>query len=89
MGNVSGRANIETMMKEWFATSKFLGLTRQPIAFEQYGDVAIENGTASASMQENGKPVTKSDGRYTIVWKNVNGKWLVHRDVTTPMPPKK
>ncbi len=88
MATLRGRANIEKMMKEWFASSKFLGMTRQASTFEVYGDVAIETGTNSASMQEKGKPVSKSDGRYTILWKNVDGKWLVHRDVTTPMPPK-
>jgi uncharacterized protein (TIGR02246 family) len=87
MPTVTGRANIEKGLKEWFGTTKFLGMTREQTALETYGDIAIENGTFSQDLQEKGKAPMKSAGRYTLIWKQVDGKWLVHRDVTTPMPP--
>ena len=87
MPTVTGRANIEKTLKGWFATTKFIGMTRQQTAFETYGDLAIENGIYAQDLQEKGKAPTKVTGRYTIVWKQVDGQWLAHRDVGTPMPP--
>jgi uncharacterized protein (TIGR02246 family) len=87
MPTVTGRANIEKTLKDWLATTKFIGMTRQQTAFETLGDVAIENGTFTQDVQEKGKPPMKVTGRYTLVWKQVDGKWLAHRDVSTPMPP--
>jgi ketosteroid isomerase-like protein len=88
-GDGECRANIEKVDKECRSTTTFLGQTRQVTSLEIYGDVAIETGTLSQTMQEKGKPAIKSELRYTLVWKNVDGRWLVHRDVGTPMPPKR
>ena len=86
MATVTGRVNIEKIFKDWTPTTKFIDMTRKPAALEVYGDIAIENGTNAQTLQEKGKAPMKVEQRYTIVFKKINGKWLVHRDVSTPMP---
>ena len=88
MANITGKANIAKFVRDFMASTKFLDMTRQETSFEQYGDIAIAMGTYSQTFQENGKAApTRADGRYTLILKNVDGKWLVHRDISTPMPP--
>jgi len=88
LATVSGRDAIERRYTEFLALRKFIGMTRQPVAFAQYSeDTAIENGTYSQSFQEIGKPVTKIEARYNLVWKNVDGRWLLHRNIAAPLSP--
>jgi uncharacterized protein (TIGR02246 family) len=88
LASVSGRDAIERSYTESLKLRKFLGMTRLPAAFAQYSeDTAIENGTYSQSFQEIGKPVTKIEARYNLVWKNVDGRWLLHRNIATPLSP--
>ena len=83
---VTGRANIEKFYRDAFAAAKVLEVTRTQSGFETSGNLAVENGTYTQRVQENGKPPAESRARYTIVFKNVNGRWLVSRDVATPLP---
>ena len=43
MAPLQGRTNIEKMMKDWYKSSKFLGMSRKAESIEVYGDVAIES----------------------------------------------
>jgi len=84
---LSGRPAIEQAMRQLFTTSRFVSMTHQQTSIEIDGDIAIENGIIAPTWQENGKePVTTTE-RYTVIWKRVNGNWLLFRDVGTPMPP--
>lgn len=83
----TGRAQIAANLKQMFASTKFLGMTHTRTALEVSGNLAVENGTVVQTFQESGKAPQKVERRYTLVFKNVNGKWLVLRDVSTPMPP--
>ena len=87
MPTVVGRAAIEKTFRDMFATTRFIGMTREPTSFEVYGNIALESGTYSQTWQEKGKSPTVLNARYTAVWKRVEGRWLLHRDITTPMPP--
>jgi uncharacterized protein (TIGR02246 family) len=82
----TGRAQIEANLKQMFASTKFLGMTHRRTGLEVSGNLAVENGTAEQTFQESGKAPQSVEFRYTLVFKNVNGKWLVLRDVSTPMP---
>ena len=63
-------------------------MTRQETSFEQYGDIAIAMGTYTHTFREKGKAApTRADGRYTLILKNMDGKWLLPRDISTPLPP--
>jgi uncharacterized protein (TIGR02246 family) len=42
------------------------------------GDTAWETGTYEMSGKD-GKPVDQ--GKYVVVWKRVQGQWLLHRDI--------
>lgn len=83
---VTGKANIEKFYKDALATTKVLEVTRTQTGFETSGNLAVENGTYIQRVQENGKSPAEVSARYTIVFKNVNGRWLVSRDVATPLP---
>ena len=87
MPTVSGRANIEKVLKGFMAGTKFVDMTHKSSGIFVTGDIAIDNGTYTQTLQEKGKPPMTVDARYELVFKNVNGKWLVLRDVTVPMPP--
>ena len=83
----AGKAEIEAYLKQGFASLKVLNLTHTQTALEVFGNLAVENGTFDETFQEPGKPPRTVQSRYTLVFKNVNGKWLALRDVSTPMPP--
>lgn len=87
MPTIMGRANIEKSMQAMFATTKLIDMTHKSDALDVFGDVAIDNGTYSQTLQEKGKAPVTVRSRYTIVFRQVDGKWLVHRDVGTPLPP--
>jgi uncharacterized protein (TIGR02246 family) len=88
MATVSGRDSVVSLLRGMFATTKFVDETHQQTALEVSGDLAVENGTYTQTMQERGKAPASVSGRYTLVFRNVNGQWLVLRDITTPNPAK-
>ena len=83
---VTGRANIEKFYKNGLATTKVLDVTRIQSGFETSGNLAVETGTYTQRVQETGKSPAEARARYTVVFENVNGRWLVSRDVATPLP---
>ncbi|MEP6992308.1 MAG: nuclear transport factor 2 family protein [bacterium] len=87
MPTITGRANIEKMIRSWLATARLIDMTRTSSGIDVFGDIAIDNGTITQTVQEKGKAPMKVRSRYTMVFRNVNGRWLTLRDVTTPMPP--
>lgn len=53
---------------------------------ESAGHLAYEVGTYEVK-NKGGEVVQR--GNYCVVWKRVGGQWLLHRDISTPMPVKK
>jgi uncharacterized protein (TIGR02246 family) len=88
MATVAGRDNVVKLLADMFATTKFVDETHQQTALEVSGDLAVENGTYTQTTQERGKAPQSVSGRYTLVYRNVNGQWFVIRDIATPNPPK-
>ena len=82
----SGMANIEKDMKGMFAASKYLDITRQATVLDVSGDLAVDTGVYTITAQQQGKPPAKATMRYVMVWKRVKGKWLLHREMLSPMP---
>lgn len=74
------------MYREVVAKTRILDVTRTRTSLETSGELAVETGTATHRVQQGTNPPSQSAERYTIVFKNVNRRWLVSRDVTTPMP---
>jgi len=89
MPTITGRAKIGKMFRDLFATTKLVDYSHVETAFDVSGggDLAVENGTYTETVQERGKPPAPASARYTLVFKKVNGQWLIARDVATPMAP--
>jgi uncharacterized protein (TIGR02246 family) len=84
---VSGRDAIQAMWK----TVLDSGITTFELGtaeVEASGDLAYETGTYVMKMKDGS---VADRGKYVVVWKRVNGQWLIHRDIwTTNLPvPKK
>ena len=54
---------------------------------ESAGNLAYESGTYEMKMKD-GKVADR--GKYCVVWKKVNGQWMLHRDIwSTDLPAAK
>ena len=58
---------------------KFTGL--QTVSVEQYGNAAREIGRLTAETPNPQKQMTKLEGKYVVVWKRVNGTWMLDSDI--------
>jgi uncharacterized protein (TIGR02246 family) len=73
---VEGRAAIEGFWKASIAGG-IAGLELKSLDVEAFGDTIVETGTATV-FGKGGTVIDK--GKYVVVWKNVGGKWKLHRD---------
>jgi len=77
---VVGRDAIQTFWAGAFRSGlKFT--TLQAMSVEQYGNAAREIGRFSAEAPNAQKQMTKIEGKYVVVWKRVNGAWLLDSDI--------
>jgi ketosteroid isomerase-like protein len=58
---------------------KFTGL--QTILVEQYGNAAREIGRFTAESPNAQKQMTKLVGKYVVIWKRLNGTWMLDSDI--------
>lgn len=83
---VKGRAAIQKMWQgaiDSGITSISFGSTE----VESAGNIAYESGTYEMKLKD-GKVADR--GKYCVVWKKVNGQWMLHRDIwSTDMPAPK
>jgi len=77
---VTGREGIQ---KVWAGAIKSgLKITSlRTISVEQYGNAAREIGRFTAESPNAQKEITKLDGKYVVVWKRVNGTWMLDSDI--------
>jgi uncharacterized protein (TIGR02246 family) len=87
MPTVVGRADLEKTYREILSSTTFLGMTHEQTELTVSGDLAVENGFYTQTTQDRGKAPTSLTARYLMVWKYVDGQWLVLRDATIPLPP--
>jgi uncharacterized protein (TIGR02246 family) len=52
-----------------------------------FGDIAIDSGLYTFDVIKEGKP-TEVKGRYTFVYKKINGKWLIIEHHSSMLPEK-
>jgi uncharacterized protein (TIGR02246 family) len=77
---VTGRDGIQKVWAGAIGSGmKFTSL--QTVSVEQYGNAAREIGRFSAEVPNAQKQMTKVDGKYVVVWKRVNGAWLLDSDI--------
>ena len=72
---VSGRAALQTGFQELIDGKYSLQL--ETIEVEGHGDTAHEIG--NYTMAVDGETV--DEGKYIVIWKNVDGQWKLHRDI--------
>ncbi|MBI3789873.1 MAG: nuclear transport factor 2 family protein [Gemmatimonadetes bacterium] len=84
--NISGAANIEANVKRQAAQVKFLAFSHVTQTLEASGDLALETGTQTATVQVNGQKPMTSTSRYVIVYRREKGAWRTRLDMETPAP---
>ena len=86
---VTGRASAEQFFGGMLKSGvKSIGLHTDNV--ERAGDYAIETGTATITVQPEGKEAQTSNGKYVVVWKRQSdGSWQLHRDIWNDTPPSK
>jgi len=82
---VDGRAGIEQFWQTVMG-SGIKNVELKTAEVEVFGDTVVENG--SATLFSNGGGVADW-GKYLVVWKRVEGKWLLHRDCWNSNGPAK
>jgi uncharacterized protein (TIGR02246 family) len=76
----TGRTEIEHVWAGAIQSGmKITGL--QTLSVEQYGNAAREIGRFTAEAPDAQKQMTKLDGKYVVVWKRVNGTWMLDSDI--------
>ena len=77
---VTGRDAIQ---KVWAgAIQSGLKITSlQTVSVEQYGSTAREIGRFTAETPNPQKQMTKIAGKYVVVWKRLNGTWMLDSDI--------
>lgn len=79
-----GRTAIETAFQGMF-DGGITGLSLKTGELEEHGDTAIETGDFFLSAGD----AIVDRGKFVVVWKNIDGHWLLHRDIINsnlPMP---
>jgi uncharacterized protein (TIGR02246 family) len=84
---VSGRSNIEAYWKGGVGMGlSALVLTAGEVTSE--GNLAYEVGEFSIDVPGSDGKKSPAKGKYVVVWKNVDGKWYMHRDMWNDNPAK-
>ena len=80
---IKGRAGIQKMWQD-VMNSGITSLSLATTEVESAGNLAYESGTYEMTTKD-GK--TADRGKSCVVWKKVNGQWMLHRDIwSTDMP---
>jgi uncharacterized protein (TIGR02246 family) len=74
---VRGRDAIQKMW-QGFLDSGAAGLSLNITDVHSSGDLAAETGTYEVKMKDG---TTTDRGKYVVVWKRAQGKWLIYRDI--------
>jgi len=72
-----GRENITNMWGAMLEAGP-MNLQFETISAEGFGTTAVEEG-AYKVLSPDGQAV--DHGKYIVIWKKVNGKWLLHQDI--------
>lgn len=81
---LEGTENIREMWKAMFQSGP-MNLQLKTVTAEAFGSTAIEEGRYNMLLPD-GQIV--DTGKYIVIWKKVEGKWLLYRDIfNTSQPP--
>ena len=82
-GVVKGRPALQKLWQS-VLDSGIAGIELKTIEVESAGSFAYETGTYSMKTKD-GK--VADHGKYVVVWKQVDGQWLLHRDIWSTSVP--
>ena len=74
----------EAVKQLWESAIRDYGMTKFLIHTEKLdivGDMASEVGRATMTMAPPGAKSETTEIKYLVVWKRLDGKWLLHRDI--------
>jgi uncharacterized protein (TIGR02246 family) len=83
---VSGREDVKQL---WASAISEYGMKSFKITTEKLdvvGELASEVGRATMTMAPPGGTSETVTIKYLVVWKRLNGKWLLHRDIYNAIP---
>jgi uncharacterized protein (TIGR02246 family) len=83
---VAGR---EALKQLWESAILDYGMTKFQINTDKIdvvGDMASEVGRATMAMAPPGGKSETTEIKYLVVWKQLNGKWLLHGDIYNANP---
>ena len=78
---VAGREAVKQL---WVSAIRDYGMTKFQINTEKLdvvGDMASEVGHATMTMAPPGGKSETTEIKYLVVWKRLDGMWLLHRDI--------
>jgi uncharacterized protein (TIGR02246 family) len=77
---VSGRDGVQKYWAEAIKSGmKLVGLTT--VSVDQYGDAAREIGRFTVEVPNPQKQMVKIEGKYIVVWRQMDGKWMLDSDI--------
>ena len=82
-GVVKGAANLKKLFQGFWKEGATV-IKLDTVEVERAGDMAYEVGKYALS----GKAGKIDHGKYIVVWKKVNGRWKLHRDISTANMPE-
>ena len=86
---VHGSSAIEALWKDSIGAG-LKGLSLKTIDVERSGDLAVETGTATMTLEPEGKEAQAVIAKYVVVWKREkDGAWKLYRDIWNAMPQEK
>ena len=77
---VTGRPGIQKIWGAMIHSGMKL-TSLKVVAVEPYGSAAREIGVFTAEVPNAEKKMTKMSGKYVVVWKQVNGAWMLDSDI--------
>jgi uncharacterized protein (TIGR02246 family) len=79
-GIVSGREAIRQSLRTSFANG-LRSFAVTSVQLDLHGDIAIDVGYESIGIARSGAAAATVEAKYMVVWKKIDGQWLVHRDM--------
>ncbi len=79
-----GRAAIQALFASWFEqipAPEGFTLTADDVQLVGSGDIAYEIGTYTSRGTSPEGEAYDETGKYLVVWKNVDGEWMIVRDI--------
>lgn len=83
---VNGREAVTQLWASAMKDHGVRGCQLNTLSLEVSGNIAVEVGEGTLTIASSDGKTNQSKIKYLCVWKQTNGKWLLHRDIWNSMP---